>query len=82
MLIISHLPARECFYFTGAYADYCFIPEAKGVLDWGHCFYAPQTFQDDRGRRIMFGWLQEARCSEAQEAAGWSMESIWERYVS
>jgi beta-fructofuranosidase len=42
------------------------------VLDWGHCFYAPQTFRDDLGRRIMFGWLQEARSGEAQQAAGWS----------
>mgnify|MGYP000486492371 CR=1 FL=1 len=72
VLIVSHLPARGCFYFTGTYADYRFIPEAKGVLDWGHCFYAPQTFRDDLGRRIMFGWLQEARSGEAQQAAGWS----------
>ncbi|MDI7274800.1 MAG: glycoside hydrolase family 32 protein [Anaerolineae bacterium] len=72
VLIVSHLPARQCLYFSGTYASYRLVPEAKGVVDWGHCFYAPQTFQDDRGRRIMFGWLQEGRGREAQEAAGWS----------
>lgn len=72
VLIVSHLPRRECMYFTGVYASGRFLPEAKGSVDSGRCFYAPQTLRDDRGRRIMLGWLQEARTPQAQEAAGWS----------
>lgn len=34
-------------------------------LDQGFDFYAPQTFCDDKGRRIMFGWM--SRMNEAQE---------------
>ncbi|MGJ8522535.1 Sucrose-6-phosphate hydrolase [Carnimonas sp. R-84981] len=26
-------------------------------LDWGHQFYAPQTFETPDGRRAMFGWM-------------------------
>lgn len=26
-------------------------------LDWGHQFYAPQTFEAPDGRRIMYGWM-------------------------
>lgn len=37
----------------------------------GHC-YAPQTFLDERGRRIFVGWLMEGLTDEAQTAAGWS----------
>ena len=42
------------------------------MVDLGRSFYAPQSFADDRGRRIMFGWLREGRGGEAQRAAGWS----------
>lgn len=34
-------------------------------LDYGFDFHAPQTFCDDQGRRIMFGWM--SRMNEAQE---------------
>lgn len=72
VLIVSSLPGRRCLYFTGTYRDLQFVPEAKGTVDWGDCFYAPQTFEDAQGRRLMFGWLQEGRSAEAQERAGWS----------
>lgn len=31
--------------------------QAFDELDRGFDFYAPQTFTDDRGRRLMFGWM-------------------------
>lgn len=27
------------------------------LIDWGHNFYAPQTFESPDGRRIMFSWM-------------------------
>lgn len=59
-------------YFVGNYADQQFIPDHEGIVDPGESFYAPQSFTDDAGRRIMFGWLKESRSAEAQSAAGWS----------
>lgn len=59
--------------FIGTYTDHTFVPEALVKLDWGDTlFYAPQTLVDERGRRIMFGWIQEGRSTEATEAAGWA----------
>jgi beta-fructofuranosidase len=59
-------------YLVGSYRDHQFVPELQGLVDPGTTFYAPQSFTDDSGRRIMFGWLREARSVEAQIEAGWS----------
>jgi beta-fructofuranosidase len=72
VLIISPIPLRKALYWTGIYADYRFTPEIQGVVDFGGHFYAPQTFCDDGGRRILFGWLWEGRDHEACQKAGWA----------
>src|SRR5919202_458620 len=75
VLIVSVWDQEELYYpayATGRYAGHRFMPEQEGMVDLGRSFYAPQSFADDRGRRIMFGWLREGRGGEAQRAAGWS----------
>lgn len=72
MLIISVIPDGNVRYFIGEYREGQLIPEVTDVLDFGTSFYAPQTFLDAQGRRIMFGWLREERSRAAQIAAGWS----------
>ena len=59
-------------YFIGTYADHIFTPEYLQKLDFGTSFYAPQSMRDAQGRRLVWGWLREARDLEAQGAAGWS----------
>ncbi|WP_144720163.1 glycoside hydrolase family 32 protein [Agrococcus jejuensis] len=34
--------------------------------------YAPQTYRDEAGRRILWSWMQEGRTDEAMQEAGWS----------
>lgn len=58
--------------WTGEYGGQRFTPERKGTVDAGSPFYAPQSFRDESGRRIMLGWLREARSADTQRAAGWS----------
>ncbi len=58
-------------YMTGEYRGHIFYPEVVHRLDFG-CLYAPQSFRDERGRRVMFGWLREERSEDAQRRAGWS----------
>lgn len=58
-------------YYVGDYKNLEFIPEAEGHMDAG-AYYAPITQLDERGRRIVWGWVKEQRSSEAQKAAGWS----------
>jgi beta-fructofuranosidase len=59
-------------YLTGDFEDERFVPGHQGIVDAGECFYAPQSFADEQGRRVMFGWLRESRDPDAQVAAGWS----------
>lgn len=59
-------------YWTGRYEDRQLHADRKGVVDAGPCFYAPQPFADDRGRRVMLGWLRERRADEALVDAGWA----------
>jgi beta-fructofuranosidase len=60
-------------YYTGRYKKDTFTPESLHRLDLGErAFYAPQSFSDESGRRIVFGWIQEERPENDSIAAGWS----------
>jgi beta-fructofuranosidase len=78
VLVVSACSAEGAaytLYFTGEYRADHFIPDGgPRLLDFGAagCFYAPQTFLDGKGRRLMIGWLREGRSGEAQLEAGWS----------
>ncbi len=72
ILIVSPLPQRQTLWQAGRYAGHRFAPERGELLDLGGLFYAPQSFRDSAGRRLMFGWIQEGRDEAAQQAAGWS----------
>lgn len=42
-------------------------------LDWGHNFYAPQTFEAPDGRRILYGWMGSFTLPPApQQTDSWS----------
>jgi beta-fructofuranosidase len=59
-------------YFLGTYSDRRFQAETHGLIDGSGLHYAAKTFEDDQGRRILWGWVREARTSAAQNSAGWS----------
>lgn len=64
---------RHPLYWSGRYSGDSFEPAALHRLDYGgRYFYAPQSFKDESGRRVMFGWLQEGRPEETAVEAGWS----------
>jgi beta-fructofuranosidase len=76
VLITSIWDKNQLHYsaaFVGSYRDQRLVPDVEHKLDYGdRYFYAPQSFTDAQGRRIMFGWVQEGRSAEAQLACGWS----------
>lgn len=72
VLMVSVLGGTGVRYFVGDFDGRRFTPGHQGWVDFGEVFFAPQTFVDDAGWRLMFGWLQEARSEEAQRAAGWA----------
>lgn len=75
-LIISVQDAQwrlqHAAYFTGAYHDHQFTPDAGAVLVYGDSFYAPQATRLADGRILLFGWMRETRPREASIAASWS----------
>jgi beta-fructofuranosidase len=62
-------------YVAGDFDGRRFTPATRHVLDPG-ALYAPQTFADERGRRVLFGWLREGR-SRAAPRAGWPAATDW-----
>ncbi|MCL6541076.1 MAG: glycoside hydrolase family 32 protein [Roseiflexus sp.] len=72
VLVLSPLPLNQAVYLVGRYQANRFTPEVHGTVDGSADFYAPQSFVDQQGRRIMVGWLREARSETAQLNAGWS----------
>ncbi|MBI3948772.1 MAG: glycoside hydrolase family 32 protein [Armatimonadetes bacterium] len=62
----------KTLYYVGTYADHRFTPEAEGEVDSGPNLYAAKTLVDDRGRRILFGWISEGWSRDMEFIAGWS----------
>jgi beta-fructofuranosidase len=59
-------------YFVGTYSNRKFQAETHDLIDGSGLHYASKSFEDDRGRRILLGWVREARSKAAQNSAGWS----------
>jgi beta-fructofuranosidase len=57
----------ELDYETGK-----FTPEVDAQLDYGYHFYAPQTFEDERGRRILIGWMDMWETKMPTQNNGWA----------
>ena len=70
LLLVSTLGRQ--MYVTGGWDRKEFMPTGQGWLDYSPTFYAGKSFEDPHGRRILWGWLREAREDSAQIAAGWS----------
>jgi len=62
LLMHTHQPHAQCQYYLGRYENQRFFPEDHGRMNWpGGQLSGPETLSDDRGRRIFFGWIREAR---------------------
>ncbi|SDE19380.1 beta-fructofuranosidase [Paenibacillus sp. UNCCL117] len=75
VLIMSpmNMGATKTMYLTGNmdYKAGKFRYEYAERLDYGFDFYAPQTFLDDQGRRILIGWMNIWGASMPEQAEGW-----------
>ncbi len=59
VLMFSAMERKSpCVVFViGDFDGECFTKHSESFCEYGEDFYAPQTFLDNRGRRIMIGWL-------------------------
>jgi beta-fructofuranosidase len=73
VLSILDQPNLGVVVYRGSFKEGHFTPSDLNWLDYGgRYFYAPLSFQDQPGRRLLVGWILEDRSDEAQVAAGWS----------
>ncbi len=72
LLMHTHRPYGKTQYYIGRYENERFHPEVNGQLSrLGSMVAGPETLLDDRGRRIFWGWVREARGHD-WENYGWN----------
>jgi beta-fructofuranosidase len=62
-------------------SDLRFYSETRGLLDHGS-YYAMKSMVDAKGRRILWGWVQETRTAQECKAAGWAGAMALPRVLS
>ncbi|MEH7494381.1 glycoside hydrolase family 32 protein [Neobacillus niacini] len=77
VLLVSPMYGKQNekpFYVIGDmdYEKGVFTQQLARTLDYGYDFYAPQTFEDDKGRRIMIGWMEKWLAKMPSQEHGWA----------
>lgn len=71
LLCISH--KRGCRYYLGDWINEHYYPKFHGWMNWpGGSLFAPESFLDNKGRRIFWAWVTDLRNLERTRAVGWS----------
>lgn len=71
--VLLYSSEGKTFWQTGTFdqSKLRFRAERSGLLDYG-AYYAPKSMLDASGRRVLWGWIQETRPTEAITTAGWA----------
>ena len=59
-------------WLTGEHRDGEFFPTRQGLLDASPLYYAPKSCWHKDGRRVVWGWLREARSVDKSEGLAWA----------
>ena len=71
VMCISH--RLGCRYYLGEWKDEQFYPDFHAQMSWiDNSFFAPESLQDEKGRRIMWAWLMDTRDFSVRWEKGWS----------
>ena len=71
LICISH--EMGCRYYVGEWKNEQFHPELHEQMSWvDRDFFAPESFLDHRGRRIMWAWVFDRRPKDTIQSSGWS----------
>lgn len=69
LMCISHKVGGRCY--VGRYENDKFFPEQHVRMNWpGGSFFAPESLQDDRGRRIFWASAMDPRIKGTKDATG------------
>jgi beta-fructofuranosidase len=71
--VLLYSVERKVYWEVGTFdkSDLKFHSENRGLLDHGF-YYAMKSMEDAKGRRILWGWVEEDRSSKETLAAGWA----------
>lgn len=71
--VLLYSVERKVYWEVGVFdkSDLKFHSETKGLLDHGY-YYAMKSMADEKGRRILWGWVEESRTADECLAAGWA----------
>lgn len=71
LVCISH--RLGCRYYVGEWRNEQFYPEFHERMSWiDNAFFAPESLEDNKGRRIMWAWIFDGLKEESLRARGWS----------
>lgn len=81
--VLLYSTERKVYWEVGTFdkRDLRFHTETRGLLDHGS-YYAMKSMVDEKGRRILWGWVQETRNPAECKAAGWAGAMALPRVLS
>jgi beta-fructofuranosidase len=81
--VLLYSTERKVYWEVGTFdkSDLRFHSETQGLLDHGS-YYAMKSMVDAKGRRILWGWVQETRTPEECKVAGWAGAMALPRVLS
>jgi beta-fructofuranosidase len=81
--VLLYSTERKVYWEIGTFdkGDLRFHTETRGLLDHGS-YYAMKSMVDEKGRRILWGWVQETRSPEECRVAGWTGAMALPRVLS
>jgi beta-fructofuranosidase len=81
--VLLYSTERKVYWEVGIFdqRDLRFHAESRGLLDHGS-YYAMKSMVDAKGRRILWGWVQETRSPDETRAAGWAGAMALPRVLS
>src|ERR1700733_2082568 len=80
--VLLYSTERKVYWEVGTFdRDLRFHAESRGLLDHGS-YYAMKSMVDAKGRRILWGGVQETRSPEETRAAGWAGAMALPRMLS
>ena len=72
-----------CRYYVGEWKDEQFYVDIHAQMSWrDNIFFAPESPEDDQGRRIMWAWLLDLRDLGTRFDTGWSGVMSLPRVIS
>jgi beta-fructofuranosidase len=81
--LLLYSTERKVYWEAGTFDkhDLRFDMETRGLLDHGS-YYAMKSMVDEKGRRILWGWVQETRTPAECSVAGWAGAMALPRVLS